>query len=966
MTNDREFNTAQKEAIEHGNGPLLIIAGAGTGKTTVVTERIKHLIIDKNITPGNILALTFTEKAASEMEERIDVALPYGYTQMWIKTFHAFCDQVLRAEAVTIGLTPGYKLVTETESIMFLRENLFKLNLNYFRPLGNPYKFLEGLLQHFSRLKDEDITPEQYIAFAKKRQDEQSLSEEELLENQKFSELAQAYKVYEALKIQEGMMDFGDLIANTLKLFRTRKNILKVYQEQFQYILIDEFQDTNFAQNQLAILLSGEKQNITVVGDDDQSIYKWRGAAISNMLQFKTRFPDTKIVTLTKNYRSTAAILDGAYQLIQFNNPDRLEVKEHIDKHLTPERNEGGATIELMLADKVENEVEALVKKIQNLIKKKKYSYKDFALLVRANDHSQPFIREFERKSIPYQFLGPGQLFHQEEIKDLISYLKVLYNFEDSASMYRVLSMPIWSIPAMHIAALLNFSKKKNLTLFETLQYLNEITLPPETKEKLNEIAQMLSRHFERIKKDTAGQILYYFLQDSGLLKKYLEIKTTSEEMKAQNIAKLFDKIKSYEGQHEDASIFAVVDWIDLSMQTGESPTSANIDWSDKNAVNILTIHSSKGLEFPVVFLVNLVTGRFPTRERRDQIPLPDTIIKELLPVDDYHLQEERRLFYVGMTRARDMLFFTAANFYGEGKRERKLSPFVPESLGIETIEKAKVLKNTQKQQLSLLDLFSEPASSPIQIIQHTPKITYVSYSQLQTFEICPLHYKLRYLLKIPTSQSAAQSFGTSIHGVLRDYYQRYIRGERMVPESVDELLKLNWINEGYTSKSHQTQAFTKAANVIKDYLKKNFTTDSTPIALELPFQFFTKNLRVGGRIDRIDKLQDGTIEIIDYKTGSNMPTEKELRKNFQLSLYALSAVEMRDPLFHREAPQIALSLVYLEEGKKLTTARNGEELELAKEEIITRVEQIANSEFLCSGSVLCTKCEYKMLCRSN
>ena len=441
MNSIRSLNEEQQQAAEHGEGPLLIIAGAGTGKTTVITQRIKYLILERQVAPSEILALTFTEKAASEMEERVDVALPYGYTQLWIETFHAFCDRILRSEAVHIGLNPAYKLATEAESILFLRKNLFKLKLNYFQPLSNPYKFLQGFLTHVSRLKDDDITPEDYAAFAEKLKDDDSVEPDEV---KKMLELSQAYKIYEGLKAKEGVMDFGDLISNVLKLFRMRKNVLAEYQNSFKYILIDEFQDTNFAQNQMAILLAGDRKNITVVGDDDQSIYRWRGAAISNIIQFKKHFLDAKIVTLTKNYRSTQEILDRAYQVIQFNNPDRLEVKEKIDKKLFANRTDVGEKVEFQCSNRAENEAEFVAKKIKKLVREKKYDYRDFAILVRANDHAQPFTRALERTGVPYQFLGPGRLFQQDEIKDLIAYLKVLYNFEDNASVYRLLTMPFW------------------------------------------------------------------------------------------------------------------------------------------------------------------------------------------------------------------------------------------------------------------------------------------------------------------------------------------------------------------------------------------------------------------------------------------------------------------------------------------------------------------------------------------
>src|SRR3989344_2795758 len=363
------LNDEQIKAIKHDKGPLLIIAGAGSGKTTVITERIKYLILERNILPHEILALTFTDKAAREMEERVDLSMPYGYTQMWISTFHAFCDRILRNEAIHIGLNPNYKLATEAQTIQFLRSNIFKFSLNYFRPLGNPNKFLEGMLQHFSRLKDEDINTDDCLKYS-----------------------------------------------NSLKLFRERKNILKSYQNKFKYILIDEFQDTNYAQNELAILLAGDRKNISVTGDDDQSIYRFRGAAISNIIQFRKHFPDAKVIVLAKNYRSTQEILDTSYNLIQNNNPDRLEVKEKVNKKLISMRKIKGQKIELLFAERVENEADLVVKKIKELTTNEdissKYKYKDISILVRANDHAQPFVKALERHGIPYQFLGPGRLFH--------------------------------------------------------------------------------------------------------------------------------------------------------------------------------------------------------------------------------------------------------------------------------------------------------------------------------------------------------------------------------------------------------------------------------------------------------------------------------------------------------------------------------------------------------------------------
>ncbi|MCL4390340.1 MAG: ATP-dependent helicase [Patescibacteria group bacterium] len=924
MANEKKIlNPQQQKAVEHKDGPLLIVAGAGTGKTTVVTERIKWLIGKDLAKPEEILALTFTEKAAREMEERVDQTLPYGTFGMWILTFHSFCDRILRAEALHIGLSPHYKLLTEAETYLLVKKNFWKFELDHFRPSGNPYKFIEGMIQHFSRLKDEDINPEQY-------------------KNDEYLELVGAYQAYEKLKVDEGVMDFADLISNTLKLFRRCPEILARYQKQFKYVLVDEFQDTNFAQNELVKLLCGQAQNVTVVADDDQSIYRFRGAAVANVLQFKKDFPDAKVITLTTNYRSTQEILDRAYDLIQHNNPDRLEVAEKIDKKLVSGIGPApvgpgnkGDKIEVIYTDRVEEEAEAVVKKIKGP------NFSDYAILVRANNHSEPFVRALERARIPYQFLGPGQLFRQSEVKDLVAYLKVLYDFTDSVSLYRVLSMDIFGFSQRDLIWILNKAKRINLCLFEQLE--------KEENEKIKEFVAMVHRHQELIPKESAGQILYYFLEDSGILKSIVNWEIRA----AQNIAKFFDKLKSFESTNKDAGVFATVDYLDLAMDMGESPLAAETDWSGNNAVNILTIHSAKGLEFPVVFLVNLVEGRFPTRERSEQVPIPDKLIKEVLPKGDFHIEEERRLFYVGMTRAKEKLIFCAANFYGEGKRERKLSPFVHEALGSSD---QVLVTSKEKEQLPLFEWTKpvlEPPARPGRASHQNLEpyhVDYLSYSAIQAFKECPLHYKLRYILRIPTPTTAPLSMGNSIHLALRDLYRE--PGANLL-----ELLERNWEPAGYTSKKHEVQTKEKAKKFLTEYLKSEIHKTAKPLLLEQPFSFKIEDLKIGGKIDRVDDRGDGVVEIIDYKTGANVPTQKDIDADLQMTIYALA---MADRYL---VNKIKLSFYYFDTQSQVTTIRTKEQLEEAKKELLRIRDEIEKSDFLCSGSMMCKNCEFKILC---
>ncbi|MDA1038620.1 MAG: UvrD-helicase domain-containing protein, partial [bacterium] len=331
------LNDAQKEAVIHEKGPLMIVAGAGTGKTTVITRRIARLIQDGLAKPTEILALTFTEKAAGEMEERVDQMLPMGYLDLSIQTFHAFCERVLREHGMEIGISRDFGIVTELDAWLLVRKHFDKFDLKYYRPLGNPMRYLKGILQHFSSAKDAQVTPESYKAFIKSK--EKEFPKEEI---DRLHELADAFATYESVLHAENVLDFGGLIQYTLKLIEERPGILKKLQDRYKFVLVDEFQDTNAAQYELVKAIALPENNITVVGDDDQSIYKFRGASLANILKFDSDYPDTKHVVLTQNYRSHQEILDASHKLIQYNNPNRLEIQTGLSKKLVAHREEGG------------------------------------------------------------------------------------------------------------------------------------------------------------------------------------------------------------------------------------------------------------------------------------------------------------------------------------------------------------------------------------------------------------------------------------------------------------------------------------------------------------------------------------------------------------------------------------------------------------------------------------------------
>lgn len=968
----------QNKAVLYNKGPLLIVAGAGTGKTLVLVEKVKYLLKKRLAQTQEILLLTFTDKAAGEMEERVDRALPYGYFQMNISTFHSFCDKILREEASHIGISPAYKLHNKTESIIFLRDNLFNFELDYFRPMGNPNKFIEGLMAHFSRLSDEDISPKQYLAWVKKNKKQSKINNQQSDEYKKNLELSRAFEKYQNLKIKNNVMDFSDLNTYTLKLFRKRPNILKKYQQQFKYILVDEFQDTNFAQYELLKLLAptSKKTKLTVVGDDSQSIYKFRGASVSNIMQFMKDYKMANQVVLTDNFRSSQIILDSAYKLIRHNDPDTLEVKLNISKNLKSMTGQGKENdINLKILNRDQEEADYIASEIEKLITSDGYSPQQIAVLTRANNHNKPIARALSQKAIPYQFAGPGMLLARPEVKELISFLKIITDINDSAALFRVLTMSIFKIDLEDIVKLMSFAKKVNLPLYEAIQ----ITLSAEESsenqkikiyrqhvpiisdlslKKIDQVNSIIKKCISKIARESGGEILFTFLESSGLLKLMANVKSKKQEKITLNIAKFFDRIRAFEMSHEDISVLALIDYIDMTMQIGDSPQAATEDVLAENAVHLLTVHSAKGLEFPVVFVANMVDGRFPTYHRKEQIPIPESLIKEILPQGNFHLQEERRLFYVAVTRAQKKLYLTTSRFYGEGLRERKISKFIYEALGEEIVREQSAKKTMEKKQLSIFDFKKKTEKS----VYLYPSSTNFSYSQLQTFQTCPLRYKYQYVLNIPTTPTAAASFGSTIHKTLQDLYKKLQTNEVMTTKELIDKMYDNWIPLGYTSKKFEQKMKKNGESMLAKFYNEFFDKKTKILDLEKWFKIKINNISISGKIDRVDLLKKNKIEIIDYKTGKPK-AEKDAAKDLQLNIYALAATE--PALYNKKITDITLTYYYLQNNQKKTFEVSRANLTASRKQIEKIAGEIAKEKFDPKVGPWCSFCPFKINCEA-
>jgi len=964
------LNGEQKEAVTHKAGPLLIIAGAGTGKTSVITRKIAYIIKQRWAKPSEILALTFTEKAAAEMENRVDELVPYGFTDIWISTFHAFGDRLIRDWAIDLGLPANFKVLTQTEQAIFMRQNLFAFDLKHLRPLANPTTHIRAMLTHFSRLKDELITPEKYINYIRSQTTRYKIQDTNNFQNtnikkltadsskleadidiEKLEELAGAYERYQDLMIQAGNLDFGDQLMLTYSLLKDNKKALEHCQNQFKYILVDEYQDTNYAQNEIVKLLASSHKNITVVGDDDQSIYRFRGASISNILDFKKSYPQAKQIVLTQNYRSTQEILDSSYKLIQHNNPDRLEFQNKIDKRLRSSVH--GQKPELIHSDTLSSEADAVAKRINDLQKENKYKYNDFAILVRANREAKPFIEALEYKNIPHTFSGASNLFLQPEIQMLIAFIKVLINPSDNLSLHHLLTSDVYNFNASSLAPIYAETKRRNRTLEFLARGEDKKLIPDESWGQLMLIFDDLSSYRQKMKNLNAGELVYEFLTKSEYLKKLSRDPSLEDEIKIQNIAKFFNRISQFINSSQDKSLISFADNLEMILEVGDEVVTSDID-PDLDAVNILTVHGAKGLEWPAVFIINCVSDRFPSRAKRDPLPIPDELIKEKLPVGDFHLEEERRLFYVAATRAKDLLYLTSAVDYG-GKRAKKISQFVMEILDNPDLSK-------EKAKLSALEKIEK--FKPVEKIIPLPKKMLkgrirLSRQQIDDYFTCPKKYYYAHLIKIPLLENHQLMYGTAIHAALNHYFNRKITGTKPTLNQVISDFDQAFRNIGFITREHEDKRYKSGAEALTRFYNSDSKSGEIPKSVETSFEFIDDNVSVRGRYDLIYEAGE-SVEIRDFKTSDvreQKDADRRIKDSTQMMIYALAWYEK-----NKVIP--ATTLFFIESGLKGEKTFSKGDIDNTKNMILDVASGIKSNNFAAKPDHFsCQYCPYNTIC---
>jgi len=813
------------------------------------------------------------------------------------------------------------------------------------------------LLDAVKRLKQEDIRPEEYLAYARKLEGRAGDEAEAELAG-KHLEVAGVYQAYEELLKKEGKIDFEDQVRLVVDLFRKRPSVLKEFQQKYRHILVDEFQDTNYIQFELLKLLAARHQNLTVVGDDDQSIFRFRGASLSNILNFQTVFPRARKIVLTRNYRSVQPILDSAYTLIQQNNPNRLEFQAKVDKKLVSSSAEAGKSIHLLQFDTVSHEADRVAEIIREKWKEGT-ELGEMAILVRRNADADPFLRALNMKQVPFRFSGSRGLYAQGEVKNIVSFIKALTDFEDGRSLFFLAHSEIYRLELYDLSVISNYAQRRNLSLHRVFRSIAEgslsLEISPQTVERVKRIYEDLV-HFVNVS-DThnAGQVVFAFLEKTGYIKSLVEAESVEAELKVKNIRLFFEKIQNFSGLAQDDSIQAFSRHLDLLQEVGDNPATAEAELEEV-AVNVLTVHKAKGLEFECVFLVSLIADRFPGRERREKIPVPDEILKEELPPEESYLQEERRLFYVGMTRAKRSLYLTWARDYGL-KRLKKVSPFVLEALDVAQLPD-EVLRTSAWEEIKRYGMGSSEDKTLPQF--KVRDVLTLSHFQVEDYLTCPLKYKFRHLLRVPVLPHHSLVFGRVLHNTIHSFLRKRMAGEKAGEKELLEEYESLWVNEGFLSREHEELRKRAGREALRRFCRREEASGSRPAFLEKSFKWQQDKIKFIGRWDRIDIMEEEAI-IIDFK-ASEVKNQKEADKraadSLQMDLYALSFCKTQDiPLREVQLQFLESDLIGRARKGEKETGRAWEKIKEAEQGLYAR-DFTARPDFH-----NCFYCEYKTIC---
>jgi DNA helicase-2/ATP-dependent DNA helicase PcrA len=1016
-----KLNSEQLRAVEHGDGPLLVIAGPGSGKTRVIAQRIVHLLEHvPGLEPHNILALTFTEKAAGEMKSRVRQALPHLATFPHVSTFHSFAYELVCSPGGDHGQGRERMLLDKEDVWVFLRQRLEQLQLEFFQKLAEPGAFLHALSEFFSRCQDELIEPDDFEKYAQEAEraflqnagkldaEERAFEAEEI---QKKKELSRVFRNSRRLMERAGSSSLGSLIPEAVRLFDRDAETRQRYRAQFRFVLVDEFQDTNYAQVELLRRLVAPPFNITAVGDDDQAIYRFRGASHGAFDMFGRVFPGHQTIFLNRNYRSTERVLRVADVVIK-KNEDRYPYKPE----LKPERGEG-CPVYLPGSPDYVSEANWVADEIQRLIAKGS-SYGDIAVLYRAHNYRDRLVEEFGRRGIPFAIRGLSVL-STVIIRDLLAYLNLALSPHDNISLTRVLLAPHWNFPEQVALKVRVEAEKQRCSLYDVLTSWEKGANPSLIQTtNWRELKQLLHDLHWAAQNGTVTR-LFKLLREALQLTSLLD----NRDLRYVNAFEEFlreweEKISKFpplagpeweeepKGRRPRKNLGEFLYYFQHYLEAG-GKIEAPLPEDRADAVQMMTVHAAKGLEFPVVFVLSVAPRRFPATERRAVIEFPDELRKGPLPPKNIHMQEERRLFFVALTRAQDRLYVSSVAAPGKKPskfiedlladpvveardiervqvRERVVipaPPVIPAKAGIQSVASAlpkvygvdsRFRGNDEGEGSAQQELFgetAEPAGVHPPIAEwagREPEIKpgeklRLSASSIEDYQDCPLKFKFGHYLKIPTGPQAALTFGNIMHGSVRHYFELRAKGEASF-EAVKGFYESAWRKTGFEDE-YQERAYKKAGlEQLRAFVEKQESSETLPLGMESSFSLDLGEVLLEGRIDQINPLvqraqeDDRAVELIDYKTGKPR-SQKDADSSLQLSVYALAAQEEM-----KLRPQ-RLTFYCLANNQPVHTVRTEQDLKVVKAEILTVADRIRQNHFPAAPGFVCKFCDYRPIC---
>ncbi len=875
-----ELNSSQKAAVLHGTGPALVVAGAGTGKTRVITQRIAHLIETQAAQPSQILALTFTEKAAREMAERLYDLIGWRSYQVAVLTFNAFGTELLVRYASHIGRSIRGGLLNDTQKALLLQQHLDRVELSYYGPHANIFEFLEGVVVYIGRLQNAGITPAAYAEYAAGLVAGDDIHSQDIREQM---DLAQLFSLYESIKLETGTFDYNDQLQIPLQILQQKPNLAERLKREYHYVLVDEYQDTNTLQDKLLRSFIPPGGNIFAVGDDDQAIYGFRGAQIGNILDFADHFKVKAPLALIENYRSGQEILDASYRLITHNNPDRLETRLNLDKRLRAQTT--GSVVRFVPYQAAPDELTGVQDAIEERLRQGE-SPESIAILSPTHAPLGQIAKGLRARGVPYALSTKVNIFEQPELNQLWYLLQWIGFKADQESIAHVMLSPFigWSAEQYRQLA---------LTARDEMRDVEDVLRDSEAPESQAVVA-LLDSWREWAKATPVSQLAYRLVFETGVAKRL-------QAMAEQHIRirRIFEDLHQLLTQMQDYETVSPLS-VTLTGYLQAFPTPPQIEVNEPqgetDGIQLLTVHAAKGLEFDTVHLINCTQRAWSSRGRGGWEVPPDLVHTPDLPPE----HELRRLLYVAATRARHELIMSAPTATAGGARQT-ITPFIAELLGHPPALVAstsqtenKITKSMQKLQRFYPLKQHKSAKLPFETADGWLEL---GVGSLGSYDFCPYDFYLEKVLGITQPFGPQLAFGSAVHGAIQAYYQAKLRHEDLSEAELRGRLDELWNDRGYESRQAAAQAKTSAQEALHNFLTREAQATHTITATELPIKLEIPEakLRLSGRIDAIFETGDG-VELRDFKTGRKTDAEglaRSAKNSFQLRTYALAYQEM-------------------------------------------------------------------------